>query len=531
MNAVIYCRVSSKEQIEGTSLESQEASCRDFALSKGMRVLKVFVEQGESAKFADRTQLLQLIDFCRQSQDKVDTLLVWKIDRFARNVADHYSVKTTLLKYGVRIASVTEPIDNDPTGKLMEGVLASVAQFDNDIRAMRTVQGMRRRIQEGIYPWKPPFGYKTSVTSKGKKNLPDLSDEPTFSLLQRAWKLFVTGEYTQAEVGRLMESWGLSSAHGGSFGPQWLHEFFTNPYYKGILVDPWDSEEYEGKHMPLVTNEEFARAQEIIARRNRSLPHQKDRPEFPLRGFARCDGCLHPLTGAFSRGRSQHYPYYMCQAAPCPKHGKSHPTGLIHDEFEGFLDSVAPKPVILERIGDYLAEEVQEYLTNLAARTSNRKARAERLDRELEELIRMRAQNLITDQELLRQRKTITNQRTSIEGNAPHPTIDVAEVREHFAEIAQPLIHLRQTWQTIQPPFRRRFERLVLPVGFAIGQTRTAELGGLFSTFQGFANADSSVVAPSCVLSNRVIPDIQGFWRVLNGLEDAEGELLEAVQV
>src|ERR1035438_6032421 len=133
MNAVIYCRVSSKEQIEGTSLESQEASCRDFALSKGMRVLKVFVEQGESAKFADRTQLLQLIDFCRQSKDKVETLLVWKIDRFARNVAQRETSKTTLLKYGVRVASVTEPIDSDPTGKLMEGVLASVAQFDNDI--------------------------------------------------------------------------------------------------------------------------------------------------------------------------------------------------------------------------------------------------------------------------------------------------------------------------------------------------------------------------------------------------------------
>src|ERR1035438_630423 len=168
MNAVIYCRVSSKEQIEGTSLESQEASCRDFALSKGMRVLKVFLEQGESAKFADRTQLLQLIEFCRQSrdQDKVDTLLVWKIDRFARNVADHYSIKTTLLKYGVRVASVTEPIDSDPTGKLMEGVLASVAQFDNDVRAMRTVQGMRRRIQDGIWPRKPPLGYRTSVTGK-----------------------------------------------------------------------------------------------------------------------------------------------------------------------------------------------------------------------------------------------------------------------------------------------------------------------------------------------------------------------------
>ena len=168
---------------------------------------------------------------------------------------DHVVTAAKLLSWGVKLRSVTEPIDSDPTGKLMEGVLASVAQFDNDVRAMRTVQGMRRRIQEGIFPWGPPFGYKSSITRGEKKNLPDLPDQPTFSLLQRAWKLFATGAYTQAEMGRLMESWGLASAGGGSFGPQTLFQFFTNPYYKGVLVDPWDGQEYEGKHTPMVTKD------------------------------------------------------------------------------------------------------------------------------------------------------------------------------------------------------------------------------------------------------------------------------------
>ncbi|MGD0309679.1 MAG: recombinase family protein [Acidobacteriota bacterium] len=530
MNAVIYCRVSSKEQIEGTSLESQEAACRDFAQSKGMRVLKVFVEQGESAKFADRTQLLQLIEFCRQSKEKVETLLVWKIDRFARNIADHYSIKTNLLKYGVRVVSVTEPIDSDPTGKLMEGVLASVAQFDNDVRAMRTVQGMRRRIQEGVFPWGPPLGYKSSVTNGEKKNLPDLPDQPTFGLLQRAWKLFATGAYTQAEMGRLMESWGIATARRGSFGPQSLYQLFTNPYYKGILVDPWDGQEYEGKHTPLVTKEEFAQVQAVIARRNRSLPHQKERPEFPLRGFVRCDACSHTLTGAFSRGRSQRYPYYVCQAASCPNRGKSHPAGHVHEEFEGFLDSVAPQPVILERVGDYLAEEVQDYQAEVANRTANRRVRGEQLDRELQELIRMRAQSLITDQEFLCQRKTIADQRNRLERNRSRLTIEVDEVREHFHEIAKPLVDLRSTWRSIHPPFRRRFERLILPAGFLTGQTRTAELGGLFSFFRVLAHPDSSVVPPVCGFSNRIIPDIQGFWRVLNGHEEVEEELAASVR-
>ena len=140
MKGLIYCRVSSKEQIEGTSLDSQQAACREDAQSKNIEVLKVFVEQGESAKFADRTQLLELVEFCRKNKGSVNVLLVWKVDRFARNVADHFSVKATLGKYGVRIVSVTEPIDPNPEGKLMETILAGFPEFDNNLRANRSVK-------------------------------------------------------------------------------------------------------------------------------------------------------------------------------------------------------------------------------------------------------------------------------------------------------------------------------------------------------------------------------------------------------
>ena len=186
MNAVIYCRVSSKEQTEGTSLESQRVACEEYSHAKGIKILQTFIEEGESAKFADRTQLLELLEFCRVNKGQVEALIVWKLDRFARNVADHFSVKATLMKYGVHIVSVTEPIDTKPEGKLMETILAGFAQFDNDIRAMRTVQGMQRKIQEGIFPWGPPLGYRSSTRPGEKKNQPDEANQPLFGLLQKA---------------------------------------------------------------------------------------------------------------------------------------------------------------------------------------------------------------------------------------------------------------------------------------------------------------------------------------------------------
>ncbi|PYV26872.1 MAG: hypothetical protein DMG24_06035 [Acidobacteria bacterium] len=184
MNGVIYCRVSSKEQIEGTSLESQEQACREYARSHNIKVLKILSSAASPPSLPTALSFIELIDFCRQNKGAVEVLLVWKVDRFARNVGDHFNVKATLLKYGVRVASVTEPIDSNPEGKLMETILAGFAQFDNDIRAIRTVQGMRRKLQEGIFPWKPPFGYRSANDDGEKKTEPDKPDQPLFALLQ-----------------------------------------------------------------------------------------------------------------------------------------------------------------------------------------------------------------------------------------------------------------------------------------------------------------------------------------------------------
>jgi len=519
MNAVVYCRVSSKEQIEGTSLESQQAACREYAASKHIGILKVFIEQGESAKFADRTQLLELINFCRDNKGAVDMLIVWKIDRFARNVADHFSVKATLGKYGVRIVSVTEPIDTNPEGKLMETILAGFAQFDNDIRAMRSVQGMRRKLQEGIFPWGPPLGYKSSVTGSEKKNFPDMPDEKTFGLLKRAFAEFATGAHTQAQIGRLMGSWGLRPVNRDSFAPQSLYQLFTNPFYAGILVDPWSGEELPGKHPALVTPEVFAQVQRVITARNRSLIHQKDREEFPLRGFARCPECGHGLTGAFSKGRTARYPYYLCRVKRCSRRGKSLPAADVDAEFTEFLDEIAPRTKLIREVAEKVIKLAEQDAQNGMAHRERRKQRADRLQKELSELIRMRAQHLVTDDEFLAQKNALGDQRAILEVEA-RQRADLTRVRADIEKIVEPLRALRATWQALNPAFRARFDRLVLPGGFLVGRIRTADLGLLFSTFRASGTALSSGVPLECVRSNRLFSEIREFVEVLDGVEE-----------
>src|SRR5207247_4501015 len=159
-------------------------------------------------------------------------------------------------------------------------------------------------------------------------------------------------------------------------------EFFVNSYYAGILVDPWTSDEHERRHVPMVSKEDFARVQQIIKRRNRSIPHQKQRPEFPLRGLVRCRRCSHYMTASFSRGYSQRYPYYHCGWRQCKLRGKSFPVEAVHEESEAFLERVAPNPELVAKLADVmvqLAEERQTFVKTKKAR-GNRAGASEQRD-------------------------------------------------------------------------------------------------------------------------------------------------------
>ena len=218
MKGIIYTRVSSDEQIKGTSLDFQEEICRNYCKDRGIEVLAVFREEGASAKSADRKEFLRAIEMCRKKKGDIGAFVVAKVDRFARNTEDHFYVRKTLIDYGVTLHSVTEPIGNNPTEKFIETVLAGSAEFDNAVRRQRCVDGMASKINQGIFPWKPPIGYICQQAKKRgeKKTEPDQPDPNTFSIVQRGLKEYARGQVSQIELVRLFNEWGLESTRGVS---------------------------------------------------------------------------------------------------------------------------------------------------------------------------------------------------------------------------------------------------------------------------------------------------------------------------
>src|SRR5664279_1800692 len=310
--AVIYTRVSTEEQVrEGMSLEAQEAACREYCIRAGYSIVRVFVEEGESAKTANRTQLKELLTFCREDHN-IGVVVVHKVDRFARLAQDHMQLRSLLAAMGVTLRSVTEPIDDTSAGKFMEHIFAGLAEFDNNVRADRSTKGMRQKLENGYWTFPPPLGYLAGKDKQGNKSI--VPDRDRAEHVRWAFERFSTGLYTRQQVLKAVTMRGLLTKRGRRVASQTFEQTLRKPVYAGrIVVECWQIN-VRGRHQAIVTEEVFDKVQMILkGRRPTITPRLRNNEDFPLRHFVRCGKCGEPLTGSWSTGRTKRYAYYHCQ--------------------------------------------------------------------------------------------------------------------------------------------------------------------------------------------------------------------------
>jgi site-specific DNA recombinase len=312
VGAVIYVRVSDPRQAENLSLATQLRACEEYCHRQGFEILERFKEQGESAKSADRTELQKLLRFCRTNKGKVHFVVVFNLTRFAREKYDHFALRAHLKSLGISLRSATEPIDDTATGKLMEGVLAAFAPFDNDVRSDRTRACMRAALELGRWTFLAPTGYLNAPRWSGKSLVEDPERAP---LVRRAFEEFSTGRFSKIEVLEHVTELGLRTRRGLKVSPQTFDAMLENRLYIGIIdVPDHGVHSRPGDFDPLISEELFYRVRGILSGRVRVVaPHQRNRPDFPLRGLVRCHACGRELTGSWSKGRKERFAYYHCR--------------------------------------------------------------------------------------------------------------------------------------------------------------------------------------------------------------------------
>jgi DNA invertase Pin-like site-specific DNA recombinase len=309
--AIIYVRVSDSRQIENTSLAGQEAVCREWCRTNNLEVDRVFIEKGESAKSADRPQFQAMFQYLAQvRKGSVTHVIVYKFDRFSRNVEDGAFYRLELRRNGIALRSATEATDDSPAGKFLMTMLSAAGQFDNDTRAERTLIGMRNRLDSGRWQWKAPTGYLN-----GSKSQPSLIPDPDRAPhIAKLFELLATGEQTKASALATVTAMGLRSHKGVPLTQETLRKILTNLIYAGeILITGW-GKSVRGDFQPIVSQSVFDRVQEILSGRAPApVAHVRQREDFPLRGLVLCPDCGKPVTASLSTGKlGNKFGYYGC---------------------------------------------------------------------------------------------------------------------------------------------------------------------------------------------------------------------------
>ncbi len=162
--AVLYLRVSSRDQLEtdydddGLSIAAQRERGTQKATEYNASVVDDYIERAESAKTNDRPALNAMLKRIKEQRD-VDYVIVWKVDRFARNRRDDANMLFEIELAGARLISVTENIDQTPAGRLMHGMLASFAEYYSRNLANEVLKGATEKAKRGGTPGRAPLGY------------------------------------------------------------------------------------------------------------------------------------------------------------------------------------------------------------------------------------------------------------------------------------------------------------------------------------------------------------------------------------
>ena len=349
--AVIYARVSGAKQVrEGDGLASQETRCREYATYKAYDVVEVFADD-MSGKFARRPAMDRMLAFLRLHPKGSVVVIIDDISRFARNVQAHITLRQTLEDAGGRLESPSIEFGEDSDSRLVEHMLASVAQHQREKNAEQTANRMKGRMMNGYAVFSAPMGYVYKKTGSHGKLL--TRDEPLASIIQEGLEGYATGRIaSQADLKRFFESQPAfpKCLPGGQIRQQRISDILSRVIYAGYIEHtPWGIARRKGHHAPIITLETF---EKIQARRvaRPVAPARKDiHVDFPMRGVVACTCCGTPMTAAWSKSRNgAKHPYYFCHKRGCDLYRKSFRRADVEGAVEATLQALRPKAALFK---------------------------------------------------------------------------------------------------------------------------------------------------------------------------------------
>jgi DNA invertase Pin-like site-specific DNA recombinase len=319
--AVSYLRVSTKEQAEkggteeGYSIPAQREANERKAEQLGAVIVEEFVDAGESARKADRPDLMRMIHYV--AQHRVNYCIVHKVDRLARNRADDVTIHLALKDAGVTLVSATENIDETPSGMLLHGIMSSIAEFYSRNLATEVIKGLSQKAARGGTVGRAPVGYRNigARDAMGRESRTVEIDPGRAELVKWAFTVFASGDWTTSQLHRELTARGLTvpatpKRPERPIGKSSVYRMLTNPYYRGLVN--FQGVTYRGVHEPIVPPEVWYQVQTVLDT-HRSAADATQIHDHYLKGTVFCGQCGSRLIVTYARSsKGSIYPYFVC---------------------------------------------------------------------------------------------------------------------------------------------------------------------------------------------------------------------------
>ena len=313
-NAVLYPRYSSTGQNE-QSIDGQIRVCKEYAEKQGLNVIRIY--DGDKAKSASK-ETEKRKDLHRMFTDAesgaFQYIIVYTMDRFARNRAESVLFKSQLAKLGVKVLSATEPISNDEGGELYEMFLEWNAEKYSQRLSKRVKDGLRTSIENGTYTGQRLIlGYKLVATGKtgGKGNIHKVEiDEEQAEIIRYIFNEYANGTNKKVIADTLNEK-GLRY-RGKPFSHRTFEHWLNNDKYTGEFM--FGDILCTNMFPQIIDKLLFEKVQERL-KSNKILSGANSAIEpYLLTGKAFCGCCETPMIagGGTSRNGKKHY-YYACK--------------------------------------------------------------------------------------------------------------------------------------------------------------------------------------------------------------------------
>lgn len=299
----LYLRFSSERQRE-QSIEGQLRDCRTFCKLNSYRITAIYVDRATTAR-KDVEKRVHFQEMIRDSEKKPwEYVVVWKLDRFARNRTDSALFKFRLRKNGVKVISATENISEKPEGIILEAVLEGMAEFYSADLSQKITRGMRESaLKCHSIGGHVPLGYKIEDHKL-------VINPATAHIVREAFELYANGE-TVADICRMFNTKGYRTAKGVEFNRNSFKSMFRNKRYIGVYT--YKDIEMEGGVPAIIDKELFETVSRRLSKNAEAPARGKAKVDYLLAGKLFCGHCGGSMNGESGTSRTGAvHNYYTC---------------------------------------------------------------------------------------------------------------------------------------------------------------------------------------------------------------------------